>query len=58
MKNIKWIQKENFIMLKATISKDVTVMSIYMPFIIVAIFTKQKLHEIHGETDTTNNREL
>lgn len=45
-------------MLKATISKDKTVMNIYVPFIIAAIFTKQKLHKIHGETDTTNNREL
>lgn len=46
-------------MLKATISKeDITVMNIYVPFIIAAIFTKQKLHDMHGEIDTTNNRKL
>lgn len=46
-------------MLKATISKEnAIVMNIYVPFIIAAIFTKQKLHEMHGEIDTTNNREL
>lgn len=45
-------------MVKATISKeDVIVMNIYVPFIIAAIFTKQKLHEMHGETDITNDRE-